>query len=220
MRASSERRFDAVIFDNDGLLLDTEDAWTRAERTLFERHGHRFTPSAKRAMIGVSAARAAVLLEQLLDLPGQGAALINELQGLALHEVGVAAPPRHGAVALTVCLREARFPLGLASNSNRDFVDRALARSSLRPDTFTAICAGDEVAHPKPAPDIYLAVCAALGVDPARTIALEDSPTGVAAAVAAGCYTIGVPSFEGVVLSQADLVVETLASEEILALVL
>ena len=69
--------------------------------------------------------------------------------------------------------------------------------------------------HPKPAPDIYLAACAALGTEPARTLVLEDSPTGVAAARAAGCYTIGVPSLEGVELAGADLVVASLAAPAI-----
>jgi HAD superfamily hydrolase (TIGR01509 family) len=215
----TERRFDAVVFDNDGLLLDTERAWTRAERTLFERHGHPFTPATKREMLGQSMASVASLLEDRLAAPGRGAALVAELEALVFEEVAHAAPPRPGALALLARLREAGLPLGLASNSRRAFVDRALAHASLGHDTFTAICAGDEVAHPKPAPDIYLAVCAALGVAPARTIALEDSPTGVAAAVAAGCFTIGVPSLAGVELGEAQLVVTSLAAPEILALI-
>jgi beta-phosphoglucomutase-like phosphatase (HAD superfamily) len=73
----------------------------------------------------------------------------------------------------------------------------------------------DEVEHPKPAPDLYLASCAALGTEPSRTLALEDSPTGVAAARAAGCYTIGVPSLEGIELDDADLVVGSLADPAI-----
>jgi beta-phosphoglucomutase-like phosphatase (HAD superfamily) len=70
---------------------------------------------------------------------------------------------------------------------------------------------GDEVAHEKPAPDIYLTICEMLGVLPARAAVLEDSPTGVAAGAAAGCYVIGVPSVAGVVLEQADIVVASLA---------
>ena len=75
---------------------------------------------------------------------------------------------------------------------------------------FAVTIAGDEVAHRKPAPDIYLAICEALGSEPVRTAVLEDSPTGVAAARAAGCYVIGIPSTVGVVLEQADVVVTAL----------
>ncbi len=75
---------------------------------------------------------------------------------------------------------------------------------------FAVTIAGDEVAHRKPAPDIYLAICEALGSEPVRTAVLEDSPTGVAAARAAGCYVIGIPSTVGVGLEQADVVVTAL----------
>ena len=95
------------------------------------------------------------------------------------------------------------------SNSTRAFVDAALARAGLA-DTFAVTVVGEEVAAPKPAPDTYLAAAAALGVDPAGCIVLEDSPTGVEAGRAAGMRTIGVPSLDGVEL-QADVVAASLA---------
>jgi HAD superfamily hydrolase (TIGR01509 family) len=103
------------------------------------------------------------------------------------------------------------MPLGLASNSYRAFVDRALATAGVSKALFAVTIAGDEVADRKPAPDIYLAICEALGCEPARTAVLEDSPTGVDAAVAAGCYVIGIPSVEGVVLDGAAVTVSSLA---------
>lgn len=97
--------FAAVIFDNDGLLLDTEEAWTRAEETLFARRGRVWTMEHKRDLIGSSGAVAAAKLERMLDVPGEGVALMDELDGLVMKEVllhGVA--PRPGATELLAAL--------------------------------------------------------------------------------------------------------------------
>ena len=112
-------------------------------------------------------------------------------------------------------LREGGIPLALASNSPRMLVDRALETAGIEQSTFATILTADVVTHPKPAPEIYLTACAALRTQPARTLVLEDSPTGIAAGIAAGCYTIAVPSVPGVDLSGASLVVPSLAAPEI-----
>jgi HAD superfamily hydrolase (TIGR01509 family) len=208
--SANGRRFDAVVFDNDGLLLDTEESWTRAERELFDRRGVEFTAEHKRELLGTSARAAAVALERMLDAPGRGTLLIAELAMLVLAEMGHYADPRPGALELLAALADAAIPAALASNSSRILVERALATAGIEQRTFAAILTADSVTAPKPAPDIYLAACAALGTEPARTLALEDSPTGVAAAVAAGCFTIGVPSLDGVNLDQAALVAPAL----------
>jgi HAD superfamily hydrolase (TIGR01509 family) len=213
--SAAGRRFDAVVFDNDGLLLDTEESWTRAERELFDRRGVEFTASDKRELLGSSGRAAAAALERMLDAPGQGLLLIAELAMLAYEEMNHYAAPRPGALELLAALRAAAIPVALASNSPRALVDRALATAGVEQSSFDVILTVDDVAVPKPAPDIYLAACAALGAAPARTLALEDSPTGVAAAVAAGCYTIGVPSLAGITLDRAALVVESLAAPAI-----
>jgi HAD superfamily hydrolase (TIGR01509 family) len=210
--SAGQRRFDAVIFDNDGLLLDTEVAWTRAERALFERYGRVFSAENKRDLLGSSRATAAGKLEVLLAQAGRGDELYEEMTELVLIEVGIEAEPQPGALELLAALRAAGVPLGLASNSPRRFVDLALATAGIRRDTFAATFAGDEVAHPKPAPDIYRAVAEALGIECGRAAVFEDSPTGVAAARAAGCYVVGVPSLEGITLAGADLVVESLGA--------
>jgi HAD superfamily hydrolase (TIGR01509 family) len=212
---ANARRCDAAIFDNDGLLLDTEESWTRAERVLFERRGLRFTLDHKRVLLGTSPAVASATLEQMLGEPGKGALLIIELGMLVVAEMASYAEPRPGAVALLAQLRAAEIPVALASNSPRILVDLALRTAGVDPATFAAILTADDVSDPKPAPEIYLAACAAIGSEPSRTLVLEDSPTGVAAGVAAGCYTIAVPSLEGVDLAAAALVVESLAAPEI-----
>ncbi|HEU4979498.1 MAG TPA: HAD family phosphatase [Solirubrobacteraceae bacterium] len=199
----------AVIFDNDGLLLDTEQAWTRAEVVLFGRRGRAFTADHKRYMLGSSPQAGARKLEEMLELPGQGTALHEELEALVMEEVGRGAPAMPGAPELVAELRERGVPVGLASNSKREFVDCALRHAGMD-ELFDASLAGDEVAHPKPAPDIYLGVAERLGVAPADCVALEDSHTGVAAARAAGMLVIGVPSFPGVELPEADIVAASL----------
>jgi beta-phosphoglucomutase-like phosphatase (HAD superfamily) len=100
-------------------------------------------------------------------------------------------------------------PLGLATNSGREFATRALRGAGLL-DSFDAVVSAEDVERPKPAPDVYLAAAAALGADPADCVALEDSETGVEAALAAGMVVIGVPSFPGIDLSAAQLVAPSL----------
>jgi HAD superfamily hydrolase (TIGR01509 family) len=208
----------AVVFDNDGLTLDTEQAWTRAEVALFARYDRVFDDDHKRDLLGSSRDVVAGKLERHLALPGRGRALIDELHALAMAELDRGAPPMPGAVELVAALRAAGVPVGLASNSAREFVDKALRVSGLHA-AFDVTVAGDEVANAKPAPDGYLAAAAALGAEPAACVALEDSATGVAAARAAGMIVVGVPSFPGVVLDAADLVVPSLRDPALLALV-
>jgi HAD superfamily hydrolase (TIGR01509 family) len=208
----------AVVFDNDGLTLDTEQAWTRAEAALFARYGRAFGDDHKRDLLGSSRDVAGAKLARHLGRPGRGAALMDELHELVMAELDHGAPPRPGAVELVAALRAAGTPVGLASNSSREFVDKALHAAGMT-GAFDVTIAGDEVARPKPAPDGYLAAAAALGADPAACVALEDSNTGVAAARAAGMTVIGVPSFPGVELPGADLVARSLRDPAVLAAV-
>ncbi len=201
----------AVIFDNDGLLLDTEDAWTRAEQTLFARRGRVFTSEHKRSLIGSARPDAASKLESILECPGEGEALMDELHGLVMNEALAGVAPRPGALELIERLAGARVCLAVASNSQREFVERTLAGAGLLDGPFATIVSAEDVARPKPAPDIYLEACRRLQAPPAASVALEDSPTGVAAAAAAGMYVIGVPYFAGSQLPGSDLTVASLA---------
>jgi HAD superfamily hydrolase (TIGR01509 family) len=200
---------DAVCFDNDGLTLETESAWTRAEVELFRRHGAVFTDEDKRYVLGSAGAQAARKLEELLRLPGEGARLWAELHDLVMAEVARGVEPMPGALELLDALRERGTPVALVSNSAREFVELTLATAGIR-DRFDVVLSRDDVDEPKPAPDLYLAACAALGADPVASVGLEDTATGVAAVRAAGLTAIGVPSFPGVDLGQADLVVSSL----------
>lgn len=210
--------FAAVIFDNDGLLLDTEVAWTRAEETLFARRDRVWTAEHKRELIGSSGLLAEAKLERMLDRPGEGPALMAELHDLVMEEVLQGVDPRPGALELVDGLRAAGVPLGLASNSPRPFVERALAAAGLVGDAlpFGVVVTASDVANPKPAPDLYLAAAAALGADPARCAGLEDSLPGATAALAAGMFVIGVPYFaDGEMPDGIDLRAGSLADREV-----
>ncbi|HYF27435.1 MAG TPA: HAD family phosphatase [Baekduia sp.] len=205
----------ACVFDNDGLLLDTEEAWTRAEVTLFTRHGATFTPEHKRELIGSSHLVAAGKLEAMLGQPGEGRALMAELHELVMEEALAPVAPRPGAVALLDALADAGRPVGLASNSPRAFVQRTL-RSAGLDGRFAVVLGGDEVDRPKPAPDLYLAACGRLGVAPADAVGLDDSPPGVAAVRAAGMTVVGVPYLDGLQLD-ADVLASSLDDPAVLA---
>jgi HAD superfamily hydrolase (TIGR01509 family) len=200
----------AVVFDNDGLLLDTESVWTRAERDLFERRGLAFTPQHKRELVGTSAEIAGGILEWRLGEPGRAAALIEELNELVVAELEHGVEAMIGARELLERLRRRGTPIGLVSNSPLAFVRRSLEIVGFA-DRFDVVISAHEVAAPKPAPDPYLEACRRLGVEAGpAVVALEDSPTGVAAARAAGLTVVGVPSLDGIELAEAHAIAESL----------
>jgi HAD superfamily hydrolase (TIGR01509 family) len=207
-------RYRAVIFDMDGLLLDTEILWHRAEIELFKRHGAEFSWDDKLAVIGTSFAFTARYFAERLGRPlEEGEALVREMVDLMHDELRGEVAGRPGAVELVARLR-GRTRLGLASNSPRMLVDTALATAGLV-GAFDAIVTSDDVEHAKPEPDLYLLACERLGVAPDEALALEDSASGVAAAKAAGLTCIAVPQFAETDVSAADRVIDSL--EELLA---
>ena len=208
---------DAVVFDNDGLLLDTESVWTRAEQDLFARRGTEFTPADKRVLVGTSAEIAGEVLEQRLGEPGRAAELIEELNALVVAELEHGVEAMVGARDLLAALRRRGTPIGLVSNSPLVFVRRSLELVGFE-QQFDVVLSAHEVAAPKPAPDPYLEACRRLGVAPTpAVVALEDSPTGVAAARAAGLTVIGVPSIEGVALEEAHHLADSLLDDVVTA---
>jgi HAD superfamily hydrolase (TIGR01509 family) len=206
-------RPDAVVFDNDGLLLDTESVWTRAEEDLFERRGLEFTPADKLELVGTSADVAGGILERRLGEPGRAAELIEELNELVVAELEHGVESMIGARELLERLGGRGVPLGLVSNSPLRFVRRSIELAGFG-GRFDVVLSAHEVAAPKPAPDPYLEACRRLGVEAGpAVVALEDSPTGVAAARAAGLTVIGIPSVEGVLLDEAHHLAESLLDE-------
>ncbi len=204
---------DAVIFDNDGLLLDTESVWTRAERDLFELHGVEFGAAHKRELVGTSAEVAGRLLEGWFGAPGGALELIEELNELVVAELEHGVEAMVGARELLHELRERRVPTGLVSNSPLRFVRRSLELVGFH-DHFDVVLSAHEVEAPKPSPAPYLEACRRLGVPPTpAVVVLEDSPTGVAAARAAGLTVIGIPSLEGIALEEAHHIAGSLLDD-------
>jgi HAD superfamily hydrolase (TIGR01509 family) len=198
---------DAVVFDCDGLLVDTETCWSRAETAIFAEHGHSFGPDQKKIVIGRTLEAAGAAMADYFGRPGEGPLLARRLHDLVAVELAGGADALPGAADLVRGLH-GRIPIAVASNSPRPFVDAALSSAGLA-DLFEHVIAAGDVIHPKPAPDLYLAACATLRADPARTVTFEDSATGVASARAAGTFVVGVPSLPGVTLD-VDATFETL----------
>lgn len=206
----------AALFDNDGLLLDTESVWSRAEQRLFEDRGVEFTLTHKQALVGSSAEIAGRKLAEFLGEVGRDKEIIEELNVLVMNELEGGVDPMVGAVEILEILQGHGVPLGLVSNSPRPFILRSheVAATGIE---FDVVVSGHEVDQAKPAPDAYLEACRALGVEPGReVVALEDSPTGVTSATAAGLFVIGIPSVPGITLEQADLVASTLDEATVL----
>ena len=182
----------AVLFDMDGTLIDTEKVWEVAIRELARRYGGTLSDRARAAMLGTSSEETMRLL--LADLnqpwrdPDEGAEWINR-RVEELFAEGVEWRP--GARELLHAVRVAGLPTALVTNTGRSLVDIALR--TLGPENFDVVVCGDEVDHAKPHPGHYLAAARALGVDPTRCVAIEDSPTGVASATAAGCAVLAIP---------------------------
>lgn len=201
--------FRGVCFDLDGLLVETEAIWKEAKRLLFERYGVAFDHGDHVAVFGTSEAQTEAYFAQRLGLSRDAAPDIGieyRLLVEGLFEAPIACRP--GARELADSLR-GRVPIAVATNTRRPLAEVILRQSGLA-GRFDAVVTGDEV-PPKPAPDVYLAACRALGVAPQDAVGLEDSPTGVAAVKAAGMTCVAVPSDPSADVSAADEVIESLA---------
>ena len=174
----------AVVFDCDGLLLETESCWSLAEAELFARYGKVFGDDDKRVLIGTSAYAGSRVLERLLEQPGRAEPLGLELLELVERRLLEEAAAFPGAEALVQELK-GRVPIAVASNTPQRLVRGALACAGLE-QYFDVVVTADQVAEPKPSPDVYLRACELLGAAPSRSVGLEDSPTGVAAAARGG----------------------------------
>ncbi|MGW5114349.1 HAD family hydrolase [Streptomyces noursei] len=204
---------EAVVFDCDGLLVDTETCWTVAETAIFAAHGHPFGPEQKALVIGRTVEDAGEAMAEYLGRPGAGAELAAELLESVRKELARGAAALPGAAELLRACRAA-VPIAVASNSPRELLDEALWSAGLA-DYFTHTFAADEVRSPKPAPDLYLTACERLGVAPKCSVAFEDSATGIASARAAGLYVAVVPSLSGADLDH-DWLGTSLAERELL----
>jgi HAD superfamily hydrolase (TIGR01509 family) len=204
----------AVVFDCDGLLVDTESCWALAEAELFGRRGRALSEAEDLELIGMSIPKTIVYLAERLGGQIEPEALEAELLALVATVVAREAGPMPGARALVEQIATA-VPVAVASNSYRLQLEAALAAGGFD-GRFRISVAGDEIPEPKPAPDVYLAACEKIGVPPAECLAFEDSLPGVAAALSAGLRVVAVPSLAGPDTG-AHLTVDSLTDPRLLA---
>ena len=190
----------AVLFDMDGLLVDTEPVWTVAEVELAARLGGTWTEQIKASVVGTRLETAVPIILTALGRPLTPELVERTMQELLDRMVELFAGdlvPLPGALELLAEVRAAGVPVALVSSSYRVLVQAALARLGLQ-GAFDLEIAGDEVQHAKPHPEPYATACGRLGVPPEQAVVLEDSPAGVRSGASAGCAVVAVPSVAGV----------------------
>jgi HAD superfamily hydrolase (TIGR01509 family) len=206
----------AALFDMDGLLVDSEPAWTAAERAAFEALGGTWGPAIKAACVGLRLDLMAAELVRLARSAVPAAVVEARLAAHVAELFAAGLPARPGALALLDALGGRALPLALVSSTRRPLVERALA--GVGAGRFAAIVTGGDVARPKPDPEAYLRAAALLGVEPAHCVVFEDSPAGIQAGVAAGCAVIAVPNAVSLAPEPGVTVLASLADVDVASL--
>jgi HAD superfamily hydrolase (TIGR01509 family) len=199
---------EAVLWDLDGTLVDTEPYWIESEFDLVERHGGTWSHEHALNLVGNDLIVSGRYLREHSGIDLEPAVIVEELLDRVVARVKRAVPWRPGAVELLTDLRAHRVRCALVTMSYRRFVAPILA--ALPDNTFEVVVTGDAVAQGKPHPEPYLTAARALGVDPARTLAIEDSNTGARSAETAGCTVLVVPNYVPVLPGERRLFVESL----------
>lgn len=203
----------AVVFDMDGVLVDSEERWAEIRERLVRDSGRDYPPEATGAMQGMSAPEWEAYLHDDLGVPGTpgeiGRRVVDALAASYREDL----PLLPGAVE-TVRSLAASYPLAVASSSNKELIELVLDQAGIA-DAFAVVVSSEEVARGKPAPDVYLEAASRLGVDPTACVAIEDSSNGLRSAHAAGMRVIAVPNQAyppaDDALALADVVVDRLS---------
>jgi HAD superfamily hydrolase (TIGR01509 family) len=183
---------EAVIFDLDGVLMDSEQLWNHAKEEVVRATGGRWRDDAPNAMIGMSSVEWARYLRDELSVPLDPDEINHEVVQRMEEFYRERLPLLPGAVDVVRAMQQ-RWPLGLASSSNREIIELFLDLAGLRP-AFVATVSSEEVGRGKPAPDVYLAAAERIGAEPKHCAAVEDSSNGLRSAAAAGMAVIAVPN--------------------------
>jgi HAD superfamily hydrolase (TIGR01509 family) len=184
----------AVVFDLDGLLLDSESAWDGGRRALAAEHGRPWPEDATAAMMGMSAPEWSAYVRDRVGVPLAPEDISARVVAHVLDAYGERLPLLPGADEAVARMAD-RWPLALASSSNREVIDRVMATSGWG-EIFRTWVSSEEVGRGKPAPDVFLEALRRLGVPPAEAAGVEDSHNGILAARAAGLRVIAVPNHE------------------------
>ena len=183
---------EAVVFDLDGVILDTEELWNEVREGLARERNGRWSDSAQADMMGMSSTEWSRYMHEVVGLEEPPEEINREVVRRMLERYAERLPLIDGAVEAVQRLAD-DWPLGLASSSNRELIDRALDVSGLAP-CFRTTVSSEEVARGKPAPDVYLQAARRLGVPPEACAAVEDSASGLRAAHAAHMHVIAIPN--------------------------
>jgi HAD superfamily hydrolase (TIGR01509 family) len=203
---------EAVVFDMDGVLIESEEIWDTVREVYVRERGGRYDDEIQRAMMGMSSPEWSRYLHEVAGVPDNPEAINAEVVRRMLESYRSHLPLVPGAVEAVKRLAE-RYPLAIASSSNRPLIDAVLKLAGLAP-YFKATVSSEEVRHGKPAPDVYLEAARRLGVPPERCAAVEDSHGGIRAAKAAGMFVIAFPNPtyppDEESLAEADVVIRSL----------
>jgi HAD superfamily hydrolase (TIGR01509 family) len=203
---------EAVVFDLDGVLLDSEAVWATAREQLVRERGGAWRPDAARAMMGMSSLEWSRYMHDELGVEMPPAeisrAVVGRLERLYRERLPLIPGAREAVTSLA-----GRWPLGLASSANRPIIELVLDLAGMR-DSFGATVSSEEVERGKPAPDVYLEAAGRLGVEAEKCAAVEDSSNGLRSAAAAGMTVIAVPNRKfppaDDALAQAAVVIDSL----------
>jgi HAD superfamily hydrolase (TIGR01509 family) len=204
---------EAVVFDLDGVIVDSEQVWDAAREALARERGGRWHEMAQQDMMGMSSSEWSRYMHDVIGLKDPpeeiSAEVVRRLEATYRKEL----PLIDGAPEAVARLAE-RWPLGVASSSNRPIIDLVLELAGLD-RFFKATVSSEEVARGKPSPDVYLEAARRLGADPARTAAIEDSRNGILSAKAAGMHVIAIPNERfppgAEALAEADVVLGSIS---------
>ena len=203
---------DAVVFDMDGVLIESEEVWDSVRDAYVRERGGRYDEEIQRAMMGMSSHEWSRYLHEVAGVEGEPGSINDAVVERMLAAYREQLPLVDGAVAAVQRLA-ARYPLAIASSSNRPLIDTVLEVAGMK-QYFRATVSSEEVARGKPAPDVYLEAARRLGVSPGRCAAVEDSHSGIRSAKAAGMRVVALPNPsyppDADALAQADAVIRTL----------
>jgi HAD superfamily hydrolase (TIGR01509 family) len=204
---------DAVVFDMDGVLIDSEHVWDGVREVLARERGGTYGPEQQRAMMGMSSPEWSAYMNEVVGLR-ESPEEINALVVERMLERYAGGPPLLPGAIEAVERLAAEWPLAIASSSNRELIDAVLEHTPLG-GLFRETVSSEEVARGKPSPDVYLEAARRLGVAPERCAAVEDSHNGILAAKAAGMRTLAIPNPtyppDDEALAAADLVLAALS---------